>query len=333
MTTTIKANGIGDVLAAIPAMAGYTPVESLVVLPMQGTRSCGLFRFDLPAFEKAGQDTETVAMSALGFLARLDGVDGALFVVYSNNLHEVYASLADTLGHCAALTGFDSRAAFVCADGWGEFGDVPNAPHTLPTLDMPEALAAFRSQSEVEETPPLSRERIEAITAATPRYSVALSSTAVAVALEALEHDPADMHASTLGALGALIGMPMFRDVALSAWCHGAEVANETLAYQIAFNKGDELTAPDTLFLMGEGERPNPKNLEHALTVVRYLSAVQPFHAAALATAAWLCWALGRTSQAVTYAERALKVEEIGLAQIVHHMSMNSMLPAWAFTK
>lgn len=329
---TFKATGIGDVIAAIPAMAGYTPVESLVVLPMSGSTSSGLFRFDLPSL---GEDTLSptyVAMQILGYLARMKGTDGALCVVYSDAPHAAYTHFIDVLAECAKLAGFRSEMAFVCGDGWGNYGEAARAIHTLPVLDIPEAQAAFRSQGQIEEISLLSAVREAEIIEAAPIEVPSLVATVIATAEVMAEADPEHAEARYLGELGVIFATPMLRDVALATWCHGAEAAQSVLTYQIAFARGErDLPAPKSLFLLGEGERPDAQRLLHGLTVARYLAAVKPFTASALTVAAWLSWAVGRTSDALTYANRALEMEPVGLASIVKQMCDTSRLPAWAF--
>ena len=47
-TTILKAAQASEFLAAIPALIGYTPTASAVVVPFRGNRTAGAMRFDLP---------------------------------------------------------------------------------------------------------------------------------------------------------------------------------------------------------------------------------------------------------------------------------------------
>jgi hypothetical protein len=53
-----------------------------------------------------------------------------------------------------------------------------------------------------------------------------------------------------------------------------------------------------------------------------------------LAAAAWISWALGRSTHAAWYAERALEIEPgHGLSEIVATMIGAGHLPEWAFER
>lgn len=48
MTTIVHAAGAAELLAAIPVLTGFTPRDSVVLLPFRGPRTAGALRFDLP---------------------------------------------------------------------------------------------------------------------------------------------------------------------------------------------------------------------------------------------------------------------------------------------
>ncbi len=84
----------------------------------------------------------------------------------------------------------------------------------------------------------------------------------------------------------------------------------------------------------GRRARPDPDRLVRALTLARRLAAAAPtrVRSGALATSAWLSWALGRSSHAAIYVERALRIDRShGLAGIVASFIEANHLPDWAF--
>lgn len=83
MQTIVKAVDSADFLSLIPSLAGFTPRDSLVVVPFRRNRTVGLMRFDLP-HRLDPVETDQVASTLVGTLCRIDGVDGAVIVVYTD---------------------------------------------------------------------------------------------------------------------------------------------------------------------------------------------------------------------------------------------------------
>ncbi|MGG1910568.1 DUF4192 family protein [Microbacterium sp. NRRL B-14842] len=53
-----------------------------------------------------------------------------------------------------------------------------------------------------------------------------------------------------------------------------------------------------------------------------------------LAAAAWLSWALGRSTHATVYTDRALAIDpDHGMSQIVATLCSAAVLPDWAFAR
>ncbi|KAA9106522.1 DUF4192 family protein [Microbacterium rhizomatis] len=144
------------------------------------------------------------------------------------------------------------------------------------------------------------------------------------------------------GALGAYstalliwcFARPAVRDIALVQWCGDLEDGDEALTAQLRWEAGEEYPAHLAMHMWGEGVQPDPGRLEKALELARRAAAAAPGEqgAGALATCAWLSWALGRSTHAERYAAHACELEpEHGLAEIVRSFVLAGHLPDWAF--
>lgn len=150
----------------------------------------------------------------------------------------------------------------------------------------------------------------------------------------ALGWDPAALTAYRTALLTWCFARPALRDIALVQWCGDLEDGDEALTAQLRWEAGEEYPAHLAMHMWGEGARPDPERLEKALELARRAAAAAPAdcRAGALATCAWLLWALGRSTHAEHYAERACDLEpEHGLAEIVRSFVLAGHLPDWAF--
>ncbi|MFJ4224045.1 hypothetical protein [Microbacterium sp. NPDC089695] len=146
---------------------------------------------------------------------------------------------------------------------------------------------------------------------------------------------PDDLPATTVAALLWCLDRPLFRDVALAQW--GTDLAGglRTLDAQFAFAETGAAIPDDIgdLFL-GQGPRPDLDRLQRALSVVRAAAAAAPRSSrpAPLTAAAWLSWALGRSSHSAHYLELVRDIDAgYGLAEILDTMMRSAVLPEWAF--
>ena len=95
---------------------------------------------------------------------------------------------------------------------------------------------------------------------------------------------------------------------------------------------------PDDLggLLIGHGPRPDRDRLGVALTLVRRTIALapKPARGGPFAAAAWLSWALGRSTHAAIFADLALAMDaDHGMSQIVATFVASCHIPAWAFVR
>lgn len=153
---------------------------------------------------------------------------------------------------------------------------------------------------------------------------------------DALEWDAANLRPFDAAALIWCLARPALRDIALSQWCAGIDAGDAALEAQLRWEHGEEYPDHLAMHMWGEGPRPDPERLERALELSRRLAAAAPraSRPGALASAAWLSWALGRSTHAGWYVDRALEIEpEHGLSGIIAAFIGAGHLPEWAYDR
>lgn len=334
ISTIIKAEQASDFLAAIPALLGHQPSDSVVVVPFRDTRTTGAMRFDLPPAEIA----EQLASVAAGLVCKIEGVTGIAIVVYGTA--EQAEPVATALTAQASICGLNViDALYVVGTDWAHVGEKTLTPMGA----VPAHIAALAAEVDVqagailpEVDPALVAEVAEWLPAATATATATVHPAYVIDMFERALRDGAEGGAKQDAALIALLARPLTRDVALIQWASGAGKGQEALTAQTAWRAGAEIPAHLAAIIIGEGDRPDVERLGTALSVCRRLAALAPAEAAcgALSAAAWLSWALGRSTHAEIYARRALALDpEHGLSQIIDTMVTAGHLPEWAFTR
>ncbi|WP_036280176.1 DUF4192 family protein [Microbacterium sp. CH12i] len=81
MNTVLRATDSAEFLALVPALAGFTPRQSIVLLPFQRSRAHGAMRIDLP---HSDADLEHYVDTAIGLVSRVAGTDAVAVVVYTD---------------------------------------------------------------------------------------------------------------------------------------------------------------------------------------------------------------------------------------------------------
>lgn len=153
---------------------------------------------------------------------------------------------------------------------------------------------------------------------------------------DALSWNPAALSPFEAAALSWCLERPALRDVALVQWCAGIDLGEAALEAQVGWDDGEEYPADIAAHLWGDAPRPDVGRLEAALELVRHVAALAPrcSRAGALCAAAWLCWALGRSTHAGWYAQEAVAIEpDHGLGGILLTMLAAGHLPEWAFER
>lgn len=151
---------------------------------------------------------------------------------------------------------------------------------------------------------------------------------------EALHWPHEDIAPYDAATLAWCLARPALRDVALVQWCGTLRDGDDAFEAQLRWESGEEYPVHLAMRMWGEGDRPDPDRLEHALALVRHVAALAPraLRPGSLAMCAWLSWALGLSTHADAYAREALTIEpEHGLSEIVRSFVHAGHLPDWAF--
>ncbi|MGO2684207.1 DUF4192 family protein [Microbacterium sp.] len=145
MSTVLKASDSADFLGLVPALAGFTPRQSIVLVPFQRSRAHGAMRIDLP---RDDIELDDYVDSAIGLVSRVTGLDAVAVVVYVDELpqhtpdglvlpqtvvvEELLAVAVDSGLHL-----MDALCVMPC--GWSSYFD--EDPELNPLDEIPEAPA------------------------------------------------------------------------------------------------------------------------------------------------------------------------------------------------
>lgn len=371
MSAIIHATESAELLGIVPALAGFTPRQSVVLLPFHGTRTHGAMRMDLP---DPSASPEEYAQTALRALLQVSDVDAVAVVVYTDEPAQSIPDgtllprvpLVDALLDVAVDAGLRIVDALcVMSDGWGEYLDddpvvrpldeIPATPDVagigdvggdqlsgaaLPSADLVGRERVGRALREIEVL--LDRHRLGSgrITSADSPYAVSAACMLLddlpTFAEELLEAPDCD-DAYDCAALLWCLNRPVLRDAVLVQWATDLASGERALDAQLAFSGTGE-GIPDAVgeVFLGRGRRPDPDRLGCALQLVRSAASRAPRDAqvGALTAAAWLAWALGRSSHAGQYVDRALEIEPgHGMASLIATMLSAALLPEWALQR
>lgn len=362
MTTVVKASSAADFLRLIPRILGYIPSESVVIVGFNGRRSTGAMRFDLPVLA----DVEGVTSTIVGLATRIEGIDGFAAIVYSSDIaiEGIGLPIVNTIQVHADRAGLPMNDGLVVAsDGWVSSFDPELLVHPLDELVLEEdpALDAvgpvLANQAAGTELPEPVPGRSDAVVKAAAELAIAVDTftngtggfvePAAVVSIAQLddlpeyieqstEFEPAAMNPHDVALFSWILSRPALRDIALVQWCSDRDGGDAALEAQLAWEAGEEYPSSLARSMWGEGPQPDADRLKQALELVRWVTALLPekHRAGPLSTAAWLSWALGRSTHASAYAQMALAIDsQHGLAQIVESFTLAGHLPDWAFTK
>jgi hypothetical protein len=349
MTTIITASDAQDFLALVPELAGFRPVESLVLVAFRGKRSCGALRVDLPN-TTASDELSAVASSLIGLLCKIPDVDAVVPIVYTAARFDAgnvppHGEAMNALIFHAEQSGFLVRDALcVAADGWASYLDsaVPPGGHSLALI----ADSADQAQLAAERPPGTPADRVQHDQRGPdPRGSSADLATRQRMGrlinrFRAMASDPATLGepsaelaallalpavaemslccppetVSELDAAALLFAMqgPPTRDMLLIHWAFGVEAGARAERENLRFAAGEPGAGRESAALFwGEGSRPDPERIEAAIELLLELIARAPRRCKppALCMLAWLNWALGRSSRAAVFIEMALAID------------------------
>ncbi|MGF2949066.1 DUF4192 family protein [Microbacterium alcoholitolerans] len=371
MTTIIHATDPAEFLGLVPALAGFTPRQSLVMLPFHSTRTQGAMRIDLPDDEV---EPDAFAGVALQALLQVPGVDAVAFIVYTDDAAQPipdgvllpHLTTAEALLAVCAQTGMHVvEALCVTPHGWSDYlddepvvhplADIPAAPDVpgigdvsgdqlagaaLPPSDLVEREMVGRALRDLEDV--MERHQRGSAHVSTGESPLALMTADellddLPCFAEALLDAPSDDDAYTCAALLWCLQRPALRDAILVQWATDLTFGQRALDAQLNFStSGDGIPDAVGQVFLGRGPRPDADRLGCALQVVRSAVSRAPRHAkaGALTAAAWLSWALGRSTHAGEYVDQALSIEpEHSMASLISTMLSAAVLPEWALKR
>lgn len=367
MTTVLRASDSADFLGIVPALAGFTPRRSVVLLPFQGSRTHGAMRLDLPSGDT---DLEAYADAAVGLITRVTGTDAVAVVVYSDEGPESTADglvlpvavAVDELLWCAEDAGLRIVDALcVTPRGWSSYladeprlggldelavpevpglGDVAGdqlAGTALPAADLARKERVARALRDIGEV--LDQDAIGPLTGdESPAVLAAIAALAdIPAFFESVLENPQDAPTYVTAALLWCLDRPVFRDVALAQWATGVDAGIRTLQAQLSFARDGRMISDELgAVFLGMGPAPDADRLRLALGVVRHAAAAAPraSRPGPLTAAAWLSWALGRSSHAGHYLDLVHDIDpQYGLAALLRTIVEATMLPEWTFRR
>ncbi|KJL32187.1 DUF4192 family protein [Microbacterium azadirachtae] len=316
MTTIVHAAGAAELLAAIPVLTGFTPRDSVVLLPFRGPRTAGALRFDLPAGTTGTTSPRPTAAefaaTAIGLACRVPDTDALAIAVYADGSAAVSgalpaAALVDELiGRAQACELRVVEALFVGGGSWADYRDPESAPHPLTELPPPPSVPGFAGpapdQFSGTELPSpglfaaesvgralLTVERVlgpavpgrtrpPATERADPRaHETALLLDDLPSFLEEALDAPEALSPFATAALVWVLNRPALRDVALVQWASSIDRGDRALAAQLCHGTRAAVVPSDIGgILIGDGPRPDSDRLGVALTLVRRTVALAP---------------------------------------------------------
>ncbi|GAT74270.1 lipopolysaccharide biosynthesis protein [Microbacterium sp. HM58-2] len=368
MTTVLRASDSAEFLRIVPSLAGFTPTRSIVLLPFSGKRTYGAMRLDLPDAEI---ELEDYADAAVGLVSRVEGTDAVALVLYCDDppmptrdgLVLPFGVEVDELLGCAEDAGLRIVDALcVTPGGWAsylleepelqplaEIGGAPEVPGIgdvtgdqlagteLPAADLAERERVGRALLDLDDL--LDRDAQGRLTGRENPQAIAalVMLDDIPAFFESVLERPQDLPAFATAALLWCLDRPLFRDVALTQWASDLAGGIRALDAQLAFSENGT-TIPDEVgsVFLGQGPAPDPDRLRLALAVVRLAAsrAPRPSRRGPLTAAAWLSWALGRSTHAGHYLELVREIDpEYGLAALLETMIGAAALPEWAFRR
>jgi hypothetical protein len=372
MSPVVRAANAAEFLSVVPVMLGFQPRRSLVMIPFAGSRSLGAMRFDLPDTDVDAvaatvlglvcrvQEADAVAIVVYADDAICDGLPHAELVgELIRRADACGLSVTDAL-----CVGRDAWATYLDADGPTEtrpLEEIPRPPDEFGALDVAcdQASGAELPDVDADEREDLAR-AVAALDDAVrvlcgpdsvgddpePDSGRRIDPQALAAACalddlptlfeDSLDWDPAGLSPFDAATLLWCLGRPSLRDIALAQWCRGFSAGDEALDAQLRWESGEEYPAHLAMQMWGEGERPDAVRLATALALVRRLAAAAPHgsQTGPLAVAAWISWALGRSTHAESYAAAARVIDpDHGLSEIVLSFVAAGHLPDWAFAR
>lgn len=362
MDTILRHTSAVKLLASIPRQLECDPRGSLVLIPVSERETLGALRLDLPRDGGAGAAAEL----AIGYLLRIPNAEDVITTIWTDGPvldgdGVAYEALAIAIADRADAAGIRVTGEYCIGDdGWTAYDSpqlrplaelvdadpdpgAPRARHTragaaLPRADADDREEVARQLVALEELPTDPFRRI---------WEGPRPAAAVAEADGELRIFDADPFAGVTPALISteaeparaamwmwIFRCPALRDVMLTAWAGGVDEGRRACEWQQEWMAGSQETPEFPIRLAGEGARPSAHRLRAALDFCRGIASRAPrtHLAACLSVCGWLSWALGNSTHAAEYADRALEIDErCSFAALIRTMTDRGILPGWAF--
>ncbi|MDQ1571812.1 MAG: hypothetical protein QOF79_2486 [Actinomycetota bacterium] len=370
MPVVVKTQSPVDLLALVPALVGFTPQQSVVLLPFRGKRTCGAIRFDLPSAGPPAVN-KRFATFVVGTLCKLRGVDSVILVVVTNEAFGCSSAppsgeLAQTMLARLRQSGLRVQDALCQAsDGWGSYLDAElpaggrslseiadsDAPESVPP-EVRRALAAPPPPSRVPDAVASEKRRVKTEFA---RYQRLVKQAEDTVDLppelepledlpelmeRALEWDESEISKKCALLLFAWQGPPI-RDMTMLQWATEIWVADLILDEAEAAGCKVPSAHPGADKLLGDlmigvGPRPDLDRIDRGIKLLRAVVARADAaeRVAPLCMLTWLSWAIGHGTEAGRYLDEAGSIRpDYGMVEVLNAMLSNGMMPEWAFAE
>ncbi|MGM7667998.1 DUF4192 family protein [Microbacterium sp. A93] len=368
MNTVLRATDSAEFLGIVPSLAGFTPRQSIVLLPFQRSRAHGAMRIDLP---RDDVDLDEYVDTAIGLVSRVTGTDAVAVVVYTDE-HPLHTPdgivlpstiVVDDLLDLAVDLGLHVVDALcVTPEGWSsylhddpvlrpsaeipvpptvpEIGDVSgdqDAGAALPVVGLAEKERVGRALRDLSDV--LAHEHLGLTGARENPQAIAASMLLDDLPLffEDLLESPENMPPFETAALLWCLDRPRYRDVALLQWATDLPTGVRALNAQLAYAEYGAGVSDDVgQVFLGRGPSPDADRLAVALTIARNVAVRAPraSRPAPLTAAAWLSWALGRSTHAAHYLRMVAEIDPCySLASLISSMIDAAILPEWTFRR
>lgn len=359
MTTLLRASDSAEFLGIVPELAGFTPTQSLVLLPFRGKRTHGAMRIDLPA---EAVPPDEYARAAIELIRRVEGTDAVAVVVYADAdpLPTRDGLVLPVLRHVDQLLDDAEDAGLRVVDalcvtpsGWSSYLEddpelAPLPPSRAPLADQHAGTALPVADLAQKEHVGRALRDLDVLLDLEEHHRIDGTESPQAIAALALLEDipaffervlesPDEQQPFVTAALLWCLDRPLLRDVAIVQWATSLHDGARTLDAQYGFAE-ERAEIPEDLgsVFLGRGAAPDVDRLRLALSVVRLAAARAPraSRTAPLTIAAWLSWALGRATHAEHYLQQVRAIDPAyGLAELLGTVVGAGMLPEWAFRR
>lgn len=368
MNTVLHATDSAEFLGLVPALAGFTPRQSIVLLPFMRSRAHGAMRIDLPQDDV---DLHEYVDTAIGLVSRVSGMDALAVVVYTDEPAQCTPDgmivpstvVVDALLSVAVDSGLHIIDALcVMPHGWSSYLDddpelypideIPAPPAIagvsdvsgdqdagamLPDVDLAEKERVARALLDLSDVlahdsaSPGARENPQAIAASLVLDDLPLFFESV------LAEPEGDLPPFICAALIWCLERPSLRDAALVQWASDLATGIQALDAQLSFaHEGANVPSAVGQILLGKGDAPDPDRLRAALRVVRDAAARAPRDSrpGPLTVAAWLSWALGRSTHTARHLSAVAEIDPgYSLAGLISTLIDAAVLPEWTFRR